>query len=143
MEFFEKKVRPVLVESCYKCHSPTSEKVKGGLMLDTREAMLQGGDSGPSLVPGDPEKSLLIKAVRYTDEDLKMPPKNKKLSAEQIADLEAWVKMGATDPRTNTVAITTSVVTSQAKKHWAYQPVRSPAPPAVKNTKWIQSPLDR
>ena len=82
LEFFEKKVRPVLVDNCYKCHSSSSEKVKGGLLLDTREGLLKGGDTGPGLVPGDPEKSLLIKAVRYTDENLQMPPKNKKLSAE-------------------------------------------------------------
>jgi len=142
IDFFEKKIRPVLVDSCYQCHSAQSEKVKGGLKLDTRGDVLRGGDSGPALVPGDPEKSLLIKAVRYADEDLQMPPKDKKLSAEQIADLEAWVKMGAPDPRTNITVAATSIVTDQAKKHWAYQPVRSPAPPAVKNTKWLQSPLD-
>ena len=99
LEFFEKKVRPVLVDNCYKCHSRSSEKVKGGLLLDTREGLLKGGETGPGLVPGDPEKSLLIKAVRYTDENLQMPPKNKKLSAEQIADLETWIKIGAPDPR--------------------------------------------
>jgi mono/diheme cytochrome c family protein len=143
VEFFEKKIRPVLVENCYKCHSAQAEKVKGGLLLDTREAVLKGGDTGPALVAGDPEKSLLIKAVRYADEDLQMPPKNKKLSAEQIADLEAWVKMGAPDPRTNGVKVASSVVTDQARKHWAYQPVRSPSLPAVKNTKWVQSPIDR
>ena len=143
MEFFEKKVRPVLVESCYKCHSATSEKIKGGLTLDTRDAVLKGGDTGPSLVPGDPDKSLLIKAIRYTDENLQMPPKDKKLSAEQIADLEAWVKMGAPDPRTNGVKVATSAIAEAGKKHWAYQPVRSPAPPKVKNSKWVQSPLDQ
>ncbi|HEY0551578.1 MAG TPA: DUF1549 domain-containing protein, partial [Verrucomicrobiae bacterium] len=143
VEFFEKKIRPVLVESCYKCHSAQAEKVKGGLLLDTREAVLKGGDTGPALVAGDPEKSLLIKAVRYTDQDLQMPPKDKKLSAEQIANLEAWVKMGAPDPRTNGVKVAPSVVTDQARKHWAYQPVRSPALPPVKNTQWVQSPIDR
>src|SRR5580704_1105111 len=92
-EFFEKHVRPVLVDNCYKCHSATSEKLKGGLLLDTRDGMLKGGDTGPCLVPGDPEKSLLIKAVRYTDKDLQMPPKDKRLSDGKIADLVAWVKM--------------------------------------------------
>ncbi len=142
VDFFEKKIRPLLADNCYKCHSAQSEKVKGGLKLDTRADVLKGGDTGPALVPGDPEKSLLIKAVRYTDEELKMPPKNKKLSAGQIADLETWVKMGAPDPRTNAAAVAASIVTAQAKKHWAYQPVLLPAPPAVKNAKWIQSPLD-
>ncbi len=141
IEFFEKKIRPVLADNCYKCHSSTSEKVKGGLLLDTRDALLKGGDTGPAIVPGNPEKSLLIKAVRYTDENLQMPPKDKKLSSAQIADFEAWVKMGAPDSRTNS-AKATSVVSESARKHWAYQPVRSPALPTVKNSQWVQSSLD-
>src|SRR5437763_15131857 len=75
--FFESQVRPVLVEHCYKCHSAKSEKVKGGLLLDSREAMLKGGDSGPAVVPGGPDKSRLIEAVRYTNEDMQMPPKRR------------------------------------------------------------------
>lgn len=142
IDFFENKIRPVLVDNCYKCHS-AGEKVKGGLLLDTRDALLKGGDSGPSIVPGDPEKSLLIKAVRYTDPELQMPPKDKKLSAQQISDLEAWVKMGAPDPRTNGSKVASSIVTEEARKHWAYQPVRSPALPTVKDSKWVQQPLDR
>ena len=86
VEMFEKHIRPIFIENCYKCHSAEAEKVKGGLLLDTREGILKGGETGPALVPGNPEKSLLIKAVRYTDENLQMPPKNKKLSPEQIAD---------------------------------------------------------
>src|SRR5687768_11579720 len=74
LQFFESKIRPVLAENCYKCHAESSDKVKGGLLLDSRAATLKGGDTGPALVPGQPDKSLLIKAVRYTDEDLKMPP---------------------------------------------------------------------
>src|SRR5207244_5412635 len=102
LEFFEKNIRPVFVDRCYKCHSHDAEKIKGGLLLDTREGLLKGGDTGPAIVPGDPDKSLLIKAVRYTDEDLQMPPRKgggKKLAAKEIADLELWVKMGAPDPR--------------------------------------------
>jgi hypothetical protein len=105
--------------------------------------MLKGGDSGASLVPGDPDKSLIVKAVRYTDENLQMPPKNKKLSSQQIADLETWVKMGAPDPRTNASKTAVGVVTEEAKKHWAYQPVRRPEPPRVKDAKWAQSPIDQ
>lgn len=101
VEFFEKHVRPVLVENCYKCHSAEAEKgVKGGLRLDTREGLLKGGDNGPAIMAGNPDKSLLIKAVRYSDENLQMPPKGKKLAEEQIEHLIAWVKMGAPDPRT-------------------------------------------
>src|SRR5438034_5075501 len=87
VEFFKKKIRPILVDNCYKCHSHESEKLKGGLLLDSREGLLKGGDTGAAIVPGDTEKSLLIKAVRYTDDDLKMPPKGKKLLNEQITDL--------------------------------------------------------
>ena len=104
IEFFENKIRPVLAKECYKCHSTSAEKVRGGLLIDSRESTLKGGNSGPAIVPGNLEKSLLITAIRYTDPDLQMPPKDKKLSDEQIADLEAWVKMGAPDPRTATLA---------------------------------------
>src|SRR5207247_3541400 len=115
IEFFEKKIRPIFVENCYKCHSKEAEKLKGGLLLDTREGVLKGGDNGPAIVPGQPDKSLLIKAVRYTNSDLQMPPKNKKLSAEQIADLETWVKIGAPDPRGNLPVAKGAA----AKDHWA------------------------
>ncbi len=84
-EFFENKIRPVFADHCYSCHSDKAEKVKGGLRLDTRDALLKGGNSGPVIVPGDADASPLIKAVRYADPDLQMPPKDKKLSAEQIA----------------------------------------------------------
>src|SRR6266699_2508847 len=124
-QFFENKVRPVLANNCYKCHSQSAEKVKGGLLLDTREALLKGGETGAAIVPGDPEKSLLIKAVRYTDPDLQMPPKGKKLSDDEIADLVAWVKMGAPDPRITTVA--QKAWADSNKKHWAWQPLKKPA----------------
>src|SRR5438876_8860500 len=124
VEFFEKKIRPIFVEHCYQCHSKDAEKVKGGLLLDTREGLLKGGDTGPALVAGDPEKSLLIKAVRYTDENLQMPPKGKKLSPEQIADLETWVKIGAPDPRVGKTNESASpeAIASKARAHWAFQP---------------------
>src|SRR2546429_5985076 len=121
-EFFEKKIRPLLVENCYKCHSHESEKLKGSLFLDSRDGLLKGGETGPAIVPGDPEKSLLIKAVRYTDKDLRMPPKDKKLSDEQIADLEAWVKMGAPEPPTDKLETRNSKLST--KQHWAFQPVK-------------------
>ncbi|MEK7677513.1 MAG: DUF1549 domain-containing protein, partial [Verrucomicrobiota bacterium] len=156
LEFFEKKIRPVLVEHCYPCHSRQSEKVKGGFRLETREDLRHGGDSGPAVIPGDPEKSLLIKAVRYLDENLQMPPKNKKLSAEQISDLEAWVRMGAPDPRTNQLPSGASQPLTAAPaqagstlnlqpsaSHWAFQPVKKPPIPAVQNQRWIQTPVDQ
>src|SRR5438477_13148837 len=129
-EFFERNVRPVFVEHCYKCHSAQAEKLKGGLLLDTREGLLIGGDSGPAILPGSPEKSLLIKAVRYTDKDLQMPPKNKKLSDAQIADLVAWVKMGAPDQRM-TEARAGGTVAAKAKTWWAFQPLLKPKVPGA------------
>src|SRR5579872_5752550 len=93
--FFETKVRPVLAEQCFKCHG--EKKQRGGLRLDSRAGLLTGGDQGPAIVPGQPERSLLVKAIRYTDEHLQMPPK-KKLAREQVAALTTWVKMGAPWP---------------------------------------------
>src|SRR5687768_11739331 len=93
--FFESKIRPVLVEHCYKCHASTSEKLKAGLKLDSRESTLKGGDTGPALTPGDPEKSLLLEALRYKNEDMQMPPKGK-LPDAVINDFATWIKMGAT-----------------------------------------------
>jgi len=140
MEFFENKIRPILAENCYKCHSLQAEKVKGGLLLDTREGVLKGGESGPVIVPGDPEKSLLIKAVRYTDPDLQMPPKGQRLAPTQVADLVAWVRMGAPDPRMG--GATRNASSGSGKNHWAWQPVTKPAVPEVKDAAWCQTPID-
>lgn len=139
IQFFENKIRPVLSQNCYKCHSVNSEKVKGGLLLDSRESSLKGGETGPAIVPGDLEKSLLIKAVRYADADLQMPPK-KQLSDEQIADLEQWVKMGAPDPRNATAA--QKAWKDSGKDHWAWQPLTQPAVPGVKDKSWAQTAVD-
>ena len=138
-DFFENKIRPVLADHCYKCHSSLAEKVKGGLLLDTREALLKGGETGKAIVPGDPEASLLIRAVRYTDPDLQMP-KDKKLSDDQIADLTAWVKMGAPDPRT--ASADQKKWTDNRTNHWAWQPVKRVAVPEVNNPAWCQTPVD-
>src|SRR6266480_5954325 len=102
-DFFEKNIRPVLVEHCYKCHSTSAEKLKSDLLLDTREGMLKGGESGkPAIVPGHADRSRLIEAIGYTNDDLQMPPKKAggKLSGEQIGDFVVWVNIGAPDPRT-------------------------------------------
>src|SRR3954471_6267248 len=120
-EFFEKKIRPVMVERCYECHSATAKKLKGKLKLDTKEDFEKGGESGPVVVPGDPEKSLLIKAIRYKDEDLQMPPKNKKLPDEQIHDFEQWVKMGAPYPATaKKVDAKAGDPMAEARKFWSF-----------------------
>jgi hypothetical protein len=139
VEFFEKKIRPILANTCYQCHSRQSKKVKGGLLLDSHEGLLKGGDSGPIFVTGDPDKSLLIKAVRYKDQDLRMPPDGKKLTGAQVADLEAWVKMGAPLPGAGAQE---DRITASARTHWAFQPVKRPAVPTVKNQRWVQSAVD-
>ncbi|MDB6024882.1 MAG: Protein of unknown function (DUF1553)/Protein of unknown function (DUF1549)/Planctomycete [Verrucomicrobiales bacterium] len=146
--FFETKIRPVLVEHCYKCHSAEAEKLKGKLRLDSKAGMLKGGESGAVIVPGKPEESLLIKAVRYTDKDLQMPPKDQKLSEAQIADLITWVKMGAPDPRTEsaTVAATPQKPAydfEAAQKLWAFSPPQDPPRPKVKRRGWVKSPIDQ
>ena len=106
-EFFEKRIRPVLVEHCHECHSADAKKIKGGLRLDSRAAILKGGDTGVAVAPGEPEKSLLISAVSYADKDLKMPPPkdglDRKLSGAQIADLTEWIRMGAPVPELSTL----------------------------------------
>jgi hypothetical protein len=141
--FFESKIRPVLIEKCYSCHAADAKKIKGGLVVDTREGLLRGGDTGPAVVPGDVEKSLLVKAVRWTDDDLQMPPKNP-LPKEVIADFEAWVKRGAPDPRTGAAkAAKPAIDIGKARERWAYRPLPAVTPPAVKNEDWVKTPIDR
>jgi mono/diheme cytochrome c family protein len=145
-EFFEARVRPVLVRHCYPCHSTEAKKNKGGLRLDTREGLLKGGDSGPALIPGDPDRSLFIRAVRRTDEHLQMPPKEK-LSSTQIADLAAWVKAGAPDPRAadstkGRSATKYGMSLEEGRRFWSFRPVQEPSVPAVKDTSWPRTPVD-
>ncbi|MGQ0635952.1 MAG: PSD1 and planctomycete cytochrome C domain-containing protein [Planctomycetaceae bacterium] len=142
VKFFEKQIRPILVEHCYRCHSQQAEKLKGELLLDTREGLRKGGSSGPAIVAGDPDASLLVTAIRHTDNELKMPP-NKKLSAGQIADLEAWVRKGAPQPQdARSGAGGPETRTASATAHWAFQPVQRPAIPVVKERGWVQTPID-
>lgn len=145
-EFFEKRIRPVLVDRCHSCHSSAAPKLKAGLKLDSLEDALKGGDSGPALVPGKPEKSPLIEAVSYKNVDLRMPPKGK-LPAEQIADLTEWVRRGAVWPRGAAAVHGAKKEEFNLEKrragHWSWQPLRAGAPPAVKNASWPRRPLDR
>lgn len=152
--FFETKVRPVLADQCYKCHG--EKKHSGNLRVDSREAILKGGDFGPSMVPGDPEKSKIIEAIRYANHDLQMPPAGK-LPDEQIKALEDWVKMGAPWPggetKTADAAPPAKVwkITDAQRQWWSLQPVKKVAPPAVKTPNplgkgakevWTQSAID-
>jgi mono/diheme cytochrome c family protein len=142
LEFFESKIRPIFVKNCYKCHSSEAAKLKGGLSVEYRESLLKGGDDGPALVPGNPDKSLLIKAVRYEDADLKMPPKDNKLPDAQIAALVAWVKMGAPDPRSAGKALAGAIWSKERRQHWAFQPIKRVTVPDVHDTNWVANPLD-
>ena len=144
LQFFESKIRPIFADNCYKCHSRDADKIKGGLMLDTREAWLHGGNTGPAIEPGQPDKSLLIQAVRYQDEDLKMPPEKAggKLSDAQIADLTEWIRRGAPDPRTLVAKGSSATYGGVGKAHWAFQPVKKPEAPVVSNPAWVRTPVD-
>ncbi len=125
LEFFEKKIRPLLVENCYTCHSADTNS-RGGLRVDDRNGLVFGGEHGPAIVPGKPEESLLVRAVSYADEDLKMPPK-KQLSAEQVADLTRWIAEGAAWPAAELPADLgqpNPEYERLRREHWAWQPVR-------------------
>ncbi len=137
VQFFESKVRPLLVEHCQKCHGP--KKQEGSLRLDSREATLKGGDSGPALVPGKPDESLLIGAVRHTG-DVQMPPAGK-LEEQQIEALVEWVRLDAPWPEAPQAAGVD--LAEIQRRHWAFQPIANPAPPPVKDGSWERTPIDR
>ncbi|MES2707620.1 MAG: PSD1 and planctomycete cytochrome C domain-containing protein [Verrucomicrobiota bacterium] len=138
--FFESKVRPLLVTHCLDCHG--AEKQKGGLRLDSRAAWQAGGENGAALIPGDGERSRLIAAVRYRDQDLQMPPKQK-LGDAEIATLEEWVRRGAPDPREGAVKLADRFDPVEARKFWAFQPVKNPEPPKLENESWPRGEIDR
>jgi len=140
IEFFESHVRPILVDHCYQCHS-AAKKVKGELRLDTRAGVLKGGKSGAVIVPGEPEKSPLIEAVRYKNPDLQMPPKEQ-LSGAEVADLVTWIKNGAADPRVEDATPVVDEIAA-ARRRWPYTKVVEPTPPAVKDDAWAKTPIDR
>ena len=119
--FFENRIRPVLVKHCYECHSEKSDDVSGGLLLDSRSAIRKGGDSGPAVVPGDPDKSLLLEAMSYEDRDLQMPP-DSKLSPKIVADFRVWIQSGAVDPRSATTGKPKNEFNLQQRRaeHWAW-----------------------
>jgi len=143
LAFFETHIRPVLIKSCYECHSSEAKELKAGLALDGRAALLKGGDSGAVVVPGKPEESLLIASLRYDDPDLQMPPEKHggKLSDAILANFTEWVKRGAPMPEGQTVGVEERMEARLA--HWAFQPVKaSPAPP-IKNAAWPRNDVDR
>ena len=143
LEFFEKKVRPLLVAHCYECHS--DKDVKGGLRLDSAMGWKQGGDSGVAITPHDPDSSRVIDAIRYRNEDLQMPPDGK-LSPEDIQTLEQWVKDGAFDPRNETAetahAALKGMSIEDGRQFWSFVPVQAPAIPQPAASTWVKSPID-
>jgi cytochrome c553 len=145
MDFFESKIRPVLVDRCYECHSKQSGKTKGGLRVDSRDALLKGGENGPSIIAGAPDKSLLIKALSYTDPDMEMPPKGK-LPDAVIEDFRKWIAMGAPDPRTTSPVTTTTKTTidiNKGRSFWSYQQLTKPKPPVPNDAAWPRTDVDR
>ncbi len=148
LEFFEKNIRPVLAAECYECHAST--KKKGGLVLDTRDGLLQGGESGPAIVPGQPESSLLIQALRHTHPTLKMPKNGAKLDARILANFAEWIRQGAPDPRTAPPSSTSPASHSPwsdtlafRRQWWSFQPLAMPAVPTPKNPAWSTNAIDR
>lgn len=144
-EFFEQKIRPVLVQHCYACHSADArdkKKLRGGLYLDVAAGLLTGGDTGPALVKGKAAESLLIKALKY--DGLEMPPSGK-LPDTVIADFTAWIDAGASDPRQGDQPVKPARVIdlAEGRKFWSFQPLQAVIPPEVKNTAWARTPLDR
>jgi hypothetical protein len=145
LAFFESKIRPVLVQHCYECHSADAEKAKklrGGLLLDTRDGLRRGGSSGPALVPGNARQSLLIQALRH--EEIQMPPK-RKLPDAVIEDFVQWVDKGAADPRTGPAAAVVKRADDgdAAKQHWAFRPLDTSKPPEVEDKAWVRTPIDQ
>jgi len=151
LAFFESKIRPALTQYCFECHSIRSGKSKGHLRVDRLAALLKGGESGPAIVPGAPEKSLLVRAVQYTDENTQMPPKGK-LPASVVEDLARWIKIGAPWPPEKSEPATASTPPSPAgganydklrAEHWCWQPVKTGEPPAVQDNAWPRATIDR
>ena len=145
VDFFETKVRPVLVERCYSCHDGSgTNAIKGGFRLDTRDGLLKGGESGrPAIVAGSPAASPLIHAIKWSNAKLQMPPKQEhRLTEKQVADLEAWVQMGAPDPRTGATVVAAAPAPDAAESHWAFQKPKESPVPQVKRKEWVKSPID-
>ena len=148
LDFFESKIRPLLLGRCVNCHSNDGSRINAGLRVDTRMQLLIGGDSGPAIIPGDPDASLLIQAVRYDDPGLEMPPRGR-LTRDEIKLLEDWVSMGAPMPaprerveNPGTEHRWTTEEIEQGRSHWAYVPVVSPEAPAISDASWPRAGLD-
>jgi len=143
LDFFESKIRPVLIRHCYQCHSAkaaATKMLKGGLQLDTRDGILKGGETGPSIVVGKPGQSLLVSALKH--DGLEMPPKSK-LPASIVADFEKWIRIGAPDPRDGKAVTSQAIDLEAGKKHWSFQPLDNPKPPGIADGPLVRNDIDR
>jgi len=139
---FESKIRPLLTQRCYKCHSNSAGKSEGGLLLDSRDGIRKGGDRGPAVVPGKPDESLLFTAISHTDPDFRMPPKGKRVSDDLLRDVRTWIRMGAPDPREQTDTVRPPVDIEAGRKFWSMRPPVPHDLPDTKNSSWPVSDLD-
>ena len=146
LAFFETKIRPVLVRHCYECHSADASELGGGLLLDSHRGIVKGGDTSPSVVPRDPEASLLMTAVKYSNLDLQMPPSGK-LAVHEIQDIKTWIDMGAPDPRSvDTVAALKAKKAmdwGKARDFWSLRPLTKPEVPELADSEWSMTIIDR
>ena len=146
-DFFEKKIRPILIESCYECHSAKSKSLKAGLLLDRKAGWERGGKNGAVIIPGEPNKSILMNALRYNNHDLQMPPSGK-LNRTIIADFQKWISEGAHDPRDSTLEEVFAVGGLKAKsleegrKFWAFKPIKLSPLPVVQKDGWVKDDID-
>lgn len=143
LAMFESKIRPLLIKHCYNCHSEKSEQVEGHLLVDSAPTLRKGGSLGPAVIPGDPDHSLLIEAVRYENDNMQMPP-DEKLSDIEIASLEEWVRSGAPDPRRSATTIPLKTIdVAKAREFWSFRPLSHPIPPKNNNSQWATTDIDR
>ena len=140
LEFFEKQVRPIFVEHCYECHD---ERADGGLHVNSRAGLLRGGDTGAAVVPGDPDSSLLVEAIRYENQDFQMPPQGR-LKQDQIDVMVKWIEMGAPDPRLEITGAPSPIGMSiqDGRKFWSFQPVINPSVPDLGEQDFVKNPID-
>ena len=145
--FFEKKIRPIFIENCYECHSAKSKSLKAGLLLDRKAGWERGGKNGAVIIPGEPNKSILMNALRYHNHDLQMPPSGK-LNRTIIADFQKWIMEGAHDPRDSTLEEVFAVGGLKAKsleegrKFWAFKPIKLSPLPVVQKDGWVKDDID-
>ena len=149
IEFFERKIRPILLEHCLDCHGEDPEALKGGFDLSHAAGTLAGGESGVAIIPGDPEGSALFQAVSYADKEFAMPPRGR-LSDQQVADIRKWIEIGAPDPRDRELVAPIETPldpwrdpTGKGREHWAYVPMADVVPPSVENPAWCRNDVDR